>query len=512
MDAIAVKQRKTPLFLGRENHEIIGLRFNTDYMEQAIPVSVEMHFSKDSNPEIIDSLRLFFVKDDSIGQNERICIAESSGPFRKLMINYPFVLNKLDVYLLLDIKLKPDALLEKSFAFTAIDLVMPDSKRIKLENLSAFRYRPTLILRDAGQDNCHTYRIPGLATTNAGSLIAVYDVRYRNSKDLQEDIDVGMCRSTDGGQSWEPMKVIMDMGEWGGRPQNQNGVGDPAVLYDPFTNTLWVAALWMSGSKPDKAIWWDSQPGMMPDETGQIILVKSVDDGLSWSEPINITPQIKDPSWQLLLAGPGKGITLDNGTLVFAAQFKADIGIVAIDGGKYSCHSTIVYSSDGGKSWQIGSGAKPNTTEAQLVQLSDGSLMLNMRDDLNRQNKGHDNGRAVAISRDLGQSWKTHPSSNHALIEPNCMASLISVDNDANKLLFFSNPAHHSERKNLSIKVSFDEGNTWPNKNQILLNEETGYGYSCLTQTADGCIGIVYEGEGALYFQKIPISAFISEN
>lgn len=73
-------------------------------------------------------------------------------------------------------------------------------------------FRPALVLRAAGQDSCDTYRIPGLVTTNEGTLIAVYDNRYNNSKDLQEDIDIGMSRSTDGGRTWEPMKVIMDMG------------------------------------------------------------------------------------------------------------------------------------------------------------------------------------------------------------------------------------------------------------------------------------------------------------
>ncbi|MEZ4997600.1 MAG: sialidase family protein [Bacteroidales bacterium] len=271
------------------------------------------------------------------------------------------------------------------------------------------------IVRAAGQDGVDTYRIPGLVTTNAGTLVAVYDIRYNNSKDLQEDIDIGMSRSTDGGRTWEPMRVIMDMGEYGGLPQNLNGAGDPSILYDHTTNTLWVAALWMSGSAPDKMLWWASQPGMTPQETGQFILVKSTDDGLTWSEPINITSQIKDPAWQLLLQGPGRGITLADGTLVFPAQFKADVGVKALDGGQYTCHSTLVYSRDGGVSWQIGTGAKSNTTEAQVVQLSDGTLMLNMRDDCNRADKGETNGRAVAVTADLGKSWTIHPSSNSAL-------------------------------------------------------------------------------------------------
>src|SRR5690625_6676596 len=78
-----------------------------------------------------------------------------------------------------------------------------------------------------------------MATSNGGTLLAVYDIRRDNSGDLQGDIDVGLSRSTDGGETWEPMQVIMDMGEWGGRPQRENGIGDPAILIDRNTGTIW---------------------------------------------------------------------------------------------------------------------------------------------------------------------------------------------------------------------------------------------------------------------------------
>ena len=135
----------------------------------------------------------------------------------------------------------------------------------------------------------------------------------------------------------------------------------------------------------------------------------------------------RPPNGNCCLPAPGRGLALDDGTLIFPAQFKQDIGVKAIDGGQYTCHSTIVYSRDGGNQWHIANGAKPNTTESQVVQLADGSLMLNMRDDLNRINKGEGNGRAVATTHDMGKSWELHPSSNRALPEPNCMAGLIGA-------------------------------------------------------------------------------------
>ncbi|MGM0376403.1 MAG: sialidase family protein [Bacteroidota bacterium] len=413
----------------------------------------------------------------------------------------------------LNLTASKDIKLASSISIKDFNLTFDDESTFQ-EHINK-KYRPAMEVRAAGQDKCDTYRIPGLVTTNEGTLIAVYDNRYTRSKDLQEHIDVGMSRSTDGGETWEPMKVIMDKNEWGGEPEYLNGVGDPAVLYDDKNNTIWVAALWLHGFNRDDMAWWASQPGMKPSETGQFLLTKSTDDGKTWSDPINITEQIKDPDWQLLLQGPGKGITLNDGTLVFPAQFKADIGEKAIDGHQYTPHSTIIYSKDGGEKWEIGTGAKPNTTEAQVVQLSDGSLMLNMRDDRNRKTKDETNGRAVATTNDLGETWETHPSSNSALPEPNCMASLISadleVDGKEQKVLFFSNPADKHDRINMTIKASLDEGMTWPEEHHVLLREPGGFGYSCMTMVDDEHVGILYEGVKNMIFQKVPVDEILTE-
>lgn len=245
------------------------------------------------------------------------------------------------------------------------------------------------------------------------------------------------------------------------------------------------------------------------------MLVKSTDDGLTWSQPENITAQIKDPAWQLLLQGPGRGICTSNGTLVFPAQFKEDIGTKALDGGQYTCHSTIVYSQDHGKTWKIGTGAKSNTTESQVVELTDGRLMLNMRDDRNRMEKGAGNGRAVATTSDWGKTWIMHPSSNSALPESNCMASIISadvtLDGKIRRMLFFSNPSNKTQRTNMTIKASLDEGMTWPENYQLELNEAPGYGYSCLTMIDPGTVGILYEGVKELYFQKVPVTDLVGK-
>jgi sialidase-1 len=349
---------------------------------------------------------------------------------------------------------------------------------------------PVRIVRKAGQDEVHTYRIPGVIKTNNGTLIAVYDVRYNTSRDLPGHIDVGMSRSLDDGNSWEPMRIIMDMGA----PHENNGVGDPAILYDPNTNTIIVAALWSKGNRSITG----SKPGLSPDSTGQLVLSTSTDDGVSWSTPFSITPQVKDPQWHLFFQGPGTGIVMKNGAFVFAAQYWDEQKVP---------YSTLIYSEDKGKTWKGGiKGPVANTTEAQLVEIKPGTLMINMRD-----NRG--SYRTVATTHDMGQHWAMHSSSRKGLPDPICMASLIKarvrVNGKKREVLFFSNPNSTMERKDLTIKASLDYGETWLPANQVLVDQRPSYGYSSLVQLDEKTIGILYEGVGDLFFAKYPVTEIL---
>lgn len=510
INSVELKQTHLPLNGGVENPGILELKLAVTADNKPLALNnIEISFSADSKFSGIESLSAKYsgvVK----GADSNILFGASKSLKSKTSIKGNYNLGTGVHFLKFDMGMKANPDLLTHFRVEKITLSFKNHQPISVSPTDKYIFRPKMVLRAHGQDKTDTYRIPGLITTSKGTLIAVYDNRYNNGKDLQEDIDIGMSRSTDGGQTWQPMRVIMDMGEYGGRSQRVNGTGDPCVLFDDETNTIWVAALWMSGATEKDMLWWASKPGMQPEETGQFMLVKSTDDGLTWSQPINMTSQIKDPAWQLLLQGPGRGITMTDGTLVFPAQFKADLGTKAIDGGQYTCHSTIVYSKDHGKTWQIGTGAKSNTTEAQVVQLADGSLMLNMRDDRNRADKGATNGRAVAVTNDMGKTWTAHPSSNSALPEPNCQASIISTDLVINgkkqQVLFFSNPNSKTERSHMTIKASLDGGLTWPETYQLELNSEAGYGYSCMTMVDNQTIGIVYEGVKELYFQKVPVT------
>ena len=192
---------------------------------------------------------------------------------------------------------------------------------------------------------------------------------------------------------------------------------------------------------------------------------------------------------------------MEDGTLVFAAQF--------IDSERVP-HACIIYSKDHGKSWHISAPARTNTTEAQVAEIAPGTLMLNMRD-----NRG--GSRAVALTADMGKTWKVHASSRKALPEPVCMASLLRVkaaDNVLNEdILLFSNPNDTTVRKNMTIKASLDGGETWPTENQLLLDAEPGWGYSCLTMIDRETVGILYESSVAhIVFQAIKLKDIIKKN
>ena len=352
-------------------------------------------------------------------------------------------------------------------------------------------------VRHAGDDGSAAFRIPGLVTTNKGTLLGVYDVRYNSSVDLQEHIDIGLSRSTDGGKTWEKMRLPLAFGEYEGLPAAQNGVGDPSILVDTKTNTVWIVAAWTHGMGNQRA-WWSSHPGMDLNHTAQLVMAKSTDDGKTWSAPINVTEQVKLPEWYFLLQGPGRGITTSDGTLVFPIQF--------IDKTRIP-NTGIMYSKDRGETWKIHNYARTNTTEAQVAEVEPGVLMLNMRD-----NRG--GSRAVYTTTDFGQTWKEHESSRTALIEPVCMASLISVkakDNVLGKdLLIFSNPNSTSARKDMTIKISMDGGKTWSADHQLLLDEDYNWGYSCLTMIDKETIGILYESSVAhMTFQSIKLKDIV---
>lgn len=518
-DTVFIKNPQIPILIERHDNVLCYMRIHAH--EAKVLDNVSVTFGQDVPLEQIKSVKLYYGGTEAIqdrGKNRFAPVEYISAhaPGKTLSVNPSYAIKKSEIvpqknsvlltgnqnlypgvnFFWVSIEMKPEAsLLTKITA--EVTGVTADGQSLPVKCVSA----PNVIrrlgvgVRHAGDDGAAAFRIPGLVTTNKGTLLGVYDVRYNSSVDLQEHIDIGLSRSIDGGKTWEKMRLPLAFGEYGGLPAAQNGVGDPSILVDTKTNTIWIVAAWTHGMGNQRA-WWSSQQGMDVNHTAQLVLVKSTDDGKTWSEPINITEQVKHPEWYFLLQGPGRGITMENGTLVFPIQY---IGKDRIP------NAGIMYSKDRGETWTIHNHARTNTTEAQVAEVVSGTLMLNMRD-----NRG--GSRAVYTTSDLGMTWKEHESSRTALPEPVCMASLISVkaaDNVLGKdILIFSNPNTTNARKNITIKISLDGGNTWAH--QLLLDEGENWGYSCLTMVDKETIGILYESSVAhMTFQCINLKDIV---
>ena len=394
----------------------------------------------------------------------------------------------------LSCKLSPAASLSHKVSARCVAIETSAGTVTPRDDTSGVRKRIGIALRRHQDDGVHTYRIPALATTPKGTLLAVYDVRRRKRRDLQEDIDIGLSRTTDGGRTWDPMRVIMDMGEFDGLPQERNGCSDPGIVVDQQTGEIFCAAVWM-WDKPGKHQWTadGSEPGHEIGKSAQFLMVRSKDDGRTWSKPENMTRKLKKAEWILFAPSPQQGITLRDGTLVMPGQGRDE---------KDRTFSTLIVSTDHGATWTVGSPSAIGNNECQAVQLDNGSIMLNAR------SKHPTKFRSVWVTSDLGRTWQPHATHRKALIEPNCNGSLYRFDyregGQAKHVLLFANPHSQTGRDHHSIQVSLDEGRTWPEKYRLLLDEGRGNGYPSMSRIDDRHIGIVYEGSQAhLVFEKI---------
>lgn len=434
----------------------------------------------------------------------------------------PFVLKEDTTVVWVALKLKDRVDLSHRIRLTCSSVKTTEGNEEILLDGAWADLRPGVAVRRYGQDGVNTSRIPGITTSKEGALLAVYDARHDISRDLQGDIDIALNRSLDGGETWQPMQIVLDMKTWGGLPEKYNGVSDACVLVDEGSGAIYVAGLWMygvldgetgkwvEGLTQDSTRWmhqWQargSQPGLEVKETSQFLITKSTDEGQTWSEPVNITRNTKRPEWWLYAPAPGHGITLQDGTLVFPTQGRDKDGVP---------FSNITWSKDGGKTWTASNPAYSNTTECMAVQLQDGRIMLNMRDNRNRGNK-EVNGRRICVTSDLGETWTEHPTSRKALVEPTCMASIhkhIYKEKGVEKsLLLFCNPESHESRHRMTLKVSFDDGKSWPVERKILLDEYESFGYSCITSVDEATIGIFYESSQAqMVFQQVKIEELL---
>lgn len=331
----------------------------------------------------------------------------------------------------------------------------------------------------AGEDGVTEYRIPVLVTANDGSLLAICDARVNRTGDAPNNIDIVMKRSMDGGRSWGALKVLADVGE--------GAAADSCAVVDRHTGTIWV----FFGYYPVGIGSRNARPGLYG-PTVMLWSVKSENNGRTWSKPIDVTAMVKKPEWRAGSPGPGVGIQTRSGRLIIPRYY-----LVGLD--YYGSH--VMYSDDHGETWRIGGEvqAEGKTNESQLVELADGSLLINMRGQF-------ENHRKTARSIDGGMSWR-EVSADPTLIEPRCQASLLGFTDRllyAKDRILFSNPADR-ERRNMTVRLSYDEGKSWPVAKQLHGGPSA---YSCLTVLSDMTIGCLYERGDETPYEKITFAHF----
>lgn len=456
--------------------------------------------SLDGTDDLADiaSLQLFFTE----AQNRFVpeaTFGDALPPQETVVFKGHARLRKGENHFWLSCRMSPDADLNHKVDATCTRIATSAGSVTPVDEANGLRKRIGVALRKHWDDGVHTYRIPALATTPRGTLLCVYDMRRRKSRDLQEDIDIGLLRSTDGGQSWEAQRVIMDMGTYDEKPQELNGVSDPGIIVDEQTGDIFCFAVWMLG-RPGKHQWSEggSEPGFEIGKSAQFLMVKSSDDGLTWTKPENMTRVWKSPEWILYAPSPQQGITLADGTLAMPTQ--------GIDG-EDRRFSNLLLSRDHGETWMVSPIASYDNNECQAAELGDGTIMINAR---SRDTKF----RTVVVSPDGGQTWQPHATNRDTLIEPNCNASLYRFDyrggNTDKHLLVFANPHSQKARDHHTIQVSLDDGKTWPEQYRLLLDEGRGRGYPSLSRVDDEHIGIVYEGSQAdVVFERIAIDELV---
>lgn len=353
-------------------------------------------------------------------------------------------------------------------------------------------------LFEAGKGGHKLYRIPGLVVTARGTVLACCEARKYTGLDW-DDIEIVLRRSTDGGRTWSAPQTLP-------RPEGKLE-RNPLALANPE-----LARRAPLAKEGQIAL---NNPVAIADRGGAVhflycvdyyrcFYLRSDDDGTTFSKPVEITSTFaefrKDYDARVIATGPAHGIQLKNGRLLVPVWLSTGRGSNA----HHPSVVATIYSDDGGQTWRRGDIVANETdpltdpNETVAVELTDGRVMLNMRNDSKA------NRRAVAFSPDGATRW-TRPVFDEQLKEPICMASLCRLSEkgkqDRDRILFANPdnllrngkegvPGKARDRKNLTVKLSYDEGKTWPVARVL---EPGTSGYSDLAVGPGGTIYCLYE-------------------
>ena len=323
------------------------------------------------------------------------------------------------------------------------------------------------LIYQPGDYNSANYRIPAVITAKDGSIVAVTDKRKYNEGDLPEDIDIVCNRSTDEGHSWsEPVTIAQGTGV-------NHGFGDCALAWSNDENGL------IAGFVGGPGLW-----SSTPSNPIRSYISRSYDNGQTWTEPEDITHFIfgdncivpEHQTWRASFFGSGNGLRTSTGRIMFVAAIRETTA--------QSLNNYAVYSDDNGVTWQVSGRASVGGDEAKVTELADGRILMSIR---------HSGKRWYNISEDGGETWQPTTSTWNDITAPACNGDMIrftseNQGHDRNRLLH--SVPYGNSRTDVSVYVSYDEGETWPVRKCIVPYSSA---YSSLCILPDGTIGLYVE-------------------
>ncbi|GGW72088.1 neuramidase [Streptomyces lucensis JCM 4490] len=336
------------------------------------------------------------------------------------------------------------------------------------------------VLFRASQDPGYAcFRIPAIVRTAEGTLLAFAEGRVLNCGDAA-DIDIVLKRSADGGRTWGPLEVVTE------------GAGDthgnPAPVVDRDTGRVWLAETYNTGRT-------DGASCPVPcDRTPH--LQYSDDDGVTWSAPRDLSPEILPADWNSWYAtGPVHGIQLTRGR--YAGRLVLGVNTETWDGTRITAnHAALVVSDDHGAHWRIGATDtwpiaadrtfRQKPSELTLAERRDGSVLVS-----GREQDGTDLGhRTQAVSRDGGGGFTAPFRALPDLYTPQVQGSLLRLGDR----LLLACPGDPDRRRTMMIRSSYDGGRSWDGVDRGTVVTTDWSGYSDLVRADHDTVGLLYEG------------------
>ncbi len=303
------------------------------------------------------------------------------------------------------------------------------------------------------------YRIPAIVTAKDGTVVAAIDERVPNLSDLvhSDDINIAVKLSRNHGKTWSKERIIVDF------PHGQSA-SDPSMIVNEKTGHIFLFYNFMDRKKEHNVYY--------------LHYVVSKNNGKTWSKPVDITSQISMPGWpkkDFKFITSGRGCYTSDGKMLHT--------LVRVGKGVF-----IFGSDDDGKNWYVLDTPISPADESKIIELSDGRWMVNARVN------GSAKKRYVHISSDKGKTWTSRPEPQ--LPDAACNASIIryssrAAGDDKDRLIFAN--ANSNSRENLTVRISYDEGETWSDGKVIYPGSSA---YSDLTKLANGDIALFFEKDG----------------